>query len=203
MLTRSYCFATRGAQLTIRGTLGVIELAEGVLAAVAERVVGGAPNGDIPDASSGARPAPGPDAPPGQGTRPSSGGPPAPEPPTAEHKLDTGEPSSAPGVSSVTRRPVTETRDGDPAPPAHVSADPELVEGFAEPGAEDGAGAQLRIAAPWAGYDEMKAADIVQRVAFATREELAAVELYELAGRNRKSVVAAARRALKRASPPR
>ena len=49
----------------------------------------------------------------------------------------------------------------------------------------------------------MKAADIIDRLASASREELAAVELYELAGRNRKSVVVAAQRALKRASPPR
>jgi hypothetical protein len=102
---------------------------------------------------------------------------------------------------------VTETRNGDPAPPiadeaVHVSEEPELVEELAEPGAEEGAGAQLRIVAPWEGYEHMKAVDIVQRTAFATREELAAIELYELAGRNRKSVVAAARQALKRASPP-
>jgi hypothetical protein len=103
---------------------------------------------------------------------------------------------------------VTETRNGASAPPVpdeavHVSEEPELVEEFAEPGAEHGAGAQLRIVEPWEGYDEMKAADVVERVALATREELAAIELYEHAGRNRKSVVAAARRALKRASPPR
>jgi hypothetical protein len=103
---------------------------------------------------------------------------------------------------------VTETRDDDAVPsvgdkPVHVSEEPELVQELAEPGAEEGAGAQLRIVEPWAGYDEMKAADIVQRMAFATREELAAVELFELARRNRKSVVAAAQRALKRASPPR
>jgi hypothetical protein len=77
------------------------------------------------------------------------------------------------------------------------------VEEFAEPGAEEGAGAQLRIIEPWQGYEEMKAADIVERMAVATREELAAIELYELAHRNRKSVVTAARGALKRASPPR
>jgi hypothetical protein len=207
-VTRPCRFATRGAQLTIRGALGVIELAEGVLAAVTERVVGGSHNGDAADTFPDARTASGPDAPLGQETRPGTERPPAPERPTAEPKLYAGEPTSAPEPPSVTRRHVTETRDGDPAPPVpgeavHVSTEPELVEEFAEPGAEEGAGAQLRIVEPWAGYADMKAADIIERMAFATREELAAIELYELAGRNRKSVAAAARRALERASPPR
>ena len=208
MLTRPYRLATRGAQLTIRGTCGVIELAGGVLAAVAERVVGGSHNRDAPETFPGAHTASGPDASLGQETRPGTERPPAPELPAAEPKLYAGRPTSAPEPPSVTRRHVTETRDGASAPPVpdeavHVSEEPELVEEFAEPGAEEGAGAQLRIVEPWEGYDKMKAADIVERTAFATREELAAIELYELAGRNRKSVVAAARRALKRASPPR
>ncbi len=195
--------------MTIRGTCGVIELAGGVLAAVAERVVGGSHNSDAPDTFPGAHTASGPDASLGQETRPGTERPPAPELPAAEPKLYAGRPTPAPEPPSVTRRHVTETRDGASAPPVpedeavHVSEEPELVEEFAEPGAEEGAGAQLRILEPWEGYDEMNAADIVERVALATREELAAIELYELAGRNRKSVVAAARRALKRASPPR
>jgi hypothetical protein len=86
--------------------------------------------------------------------------------------------------------------------PAHVSESPELVEEIAEPGAEDGAGAQVRIAEPWKGYRLMTAADIIDHLASASRAELATVELYELAGRRRKSVVAAAQRALKQASPP-
>ncbi|HEY2441119.1 MAG TPA: hypothetical protein VGI07_12860 [Solirubrobacteraceae bacterium] len=85
----------------------------------------------------------------------------------------------------------------------HVSEEPELVEEVAEPGAEDGAGAQLRIAEPWEGYRTMTAADVIDRLSSVSVEVLATVELYELAGRNRRSVVAAAQRALKRASPPR
>jgi hypothetical protein len=49
----------------------------------------------------------------------------------------------------------------------------------------------------------MTAADIINRLAASSREELATVQLYELSARNRKTVMAAARRALKRASPPR
>jgi hypothetical protein len=85
----------------------------------------------------------------------------------------------------------------------HVSEEPELVEEVAEPGAEDGAGAQIRIAEPWDGYRTMKAADVIDRLSSVSTEVLATVELYELAGRNRKSVVAAVQRALKQASPPR
>jgi hypothetical protein len=77
------------------------------------------------------------------------------------------------------------------------------VEAFSEPGAEDGAGAQVRIAEPWPGYGKLKARDIIARLPGASREELAAVELYELSRANRKSVVVAAQRALKQASPPR
>lgn len=224
LLTRPYRFATRGVRLTIRGTCGVIELTESVLGAVAERIIGGSPNGasngtpthadpdpqTAPDTPAGPDTvtAPDPDAPLGRETRPGTEGPPTPEPPAAEPELNAAEPASAPEPPSATWRPVTETGDDVVASsaadePVHVSEEPELVEEFAEPGAEEGAGAQLRILEPWAGYNEMKAADIVQRLAFATREELAAVELYELAGRNRESVVAAAQEALKRASPPR
>ena len=88
--------------------------------------------------------------------------------------------------------------------PSHVSTEPELVQESAEPGAEDGAGAQVHVVGePWPGYRSLKARDVVARLPFATREELAAVELFERAGANRKSVVVAAQRALKKASPPR
>jgi hypothetical protein len=94
---------------------------------------------------------------------------------------------------------------GEPLKPApvHVSAEPELVSESADAGAEEGAGAQIRIGEPWEGYRAMKAADVINRLSTATKEELAAVELYEVAGRNRKSVVAAAHKALRLASPPR
>jgi hypothetical protein len=221
LLTRPYRLATRGAALTIRGALGAVELAEGVLAAVADRLVGGSHNGDEPDMTpvtqmppdtrTPERP-PGSDAPLGEEARPSTEGPPAPEPPSAEPPLDVEGPASAPEPLPAARRHAAETRDIDsavpdydeptPPEPTHVSEEPELVEEFAEPGAEEGAGAQLRILEPWPGYAEMKAADVIARLESASREEMAAVELYELAGRNRKSVVAAAQQALKQASPP-
>jgi hypothetical protein len=103
---------------------------------------------------------------------------------------------------------VAEIVNAEPAEPPmpeaqHISEEPELVEEVADPGAEYGAGAQLRIAEPWDGYRTLKAADVIDRLSSVSAEVLVAVELYEQAGRNRKSVVAAAQRALKQANPPR
>jgi hypothetical protein len=81
--------------------------------------------------------------------------------------------------------------------PAHVSEEPTLVEEFAEPGAEDGAGAQVNIAEPWDGYAHMNAKDVLARVADANAVELAAVQLYEVAHRNRETVVTAVERELR------
>jgi len=96
----------------------------------------------------------------------------------------------------------------DPAPPApappaparHISTEPDLVRSVAETGADDGAGATIRIEAPWDGYDQLRAADIVDRIAGADVAQLAAVELYEQAGRKRVTVLDAVQRAL-RAAP--
>ena len=93
-----------------------------------------------------------------------------------------------------------------PSPP-HVSEEPELIEEIAEPGAEDGAGASIEIAEPWPGYRGLTAADVIARIDDATPAELAGIELYESAHRNRQTVLAAAQRSLKtktgRGSPDR
>lgn len=82
--------------------------------------------------------------------------------------------------------------------PDHVDEETVLVAESAEEGAEDGAGAELTIEAPWDGYDQMTAADIRDRLSAATAVEAAAVELYETAGKNRRTVVDAAARVLSR-----
>jgi hypothetical protein len=84
----------------------------------------------------------------------------------------------------------------EPAEPAHLDIDDELVQEVADPGAEDGAGAQVSIAEPWSGYRELRAADVIERLAAASPAELAAIELYELSSRKRRTVVAAAQREL-------
>jgi hypothetical protein len=134
----------------------------------------------------------------------------APEPDTS--------PGPAPTSVAPPSRPVQTQRTGDPgdaetlmdrgepvdydAPevvePAHVDTGEELVEEVAEPGAEDGAGAQVRIAEPWDGYRELRAAEIIDRIRTATPEELAAVELFELSDRRRQTVISAAQDELRR-----
>lgn len=81
--------------------------------------------------------------------------------------------------------------------PDHVDEEPVLVAEVAEEGAEDGAGAELHVEAPWDSYDRMTAADIRDRLAAASPAEAAAVELYESAGKSRRSVLDAAERALR------
>jgi hypothetical protein len=84
-----------------------------------------------------------------------------------------------------------------PAPP-HISEEPTLVAETAEPGAEEGAGAELRVDEPWAGYAKLTAAEIRDRLASASDEELAAVELYESTHRRRRTIIDAAQDTLRR-----
>jgi hypothetical protein len=113
-------------------------------------------------------------------------------------------PSPAPPANQPTTPPSTappsrpEPR-AEPEPP-HVSEEPELVEEFAEPGAEDGAGAEIRVDEPWDGYGEMNAKQIVTRLGSATPAEMAAVQLYEGTHRRRQTVLNAAQRELRNAN---
>lgn len=111
-------------------------------------------------------------------------------------------PSAAPAKAQ--RQPPT---DAPTAPtiseergPAHVSEEPVLVEEFAEPGAEDGAGAQVDVEEPWSGYDQMNAKEVISRLAGATSAELAAVELYESGHRRRQTILTAVGRELQSAN---
>jgi hypothetical protein len=74
------------------------------------------------------------------------------------------------------------------------------VREVAEPGAEEGAGAEVRVAEPWDGYRAMRADDVIDRIRGASAAELAAVELYELSARRRQSVITAVQRELRRVS---
>ncbi|HKO27832.1 MAG TPA: hypothetical protein VJU80_10275 [Solirubrobacteraceae bacterium] len=86
--------------------------------------------------------------------------------------------------------------------PVHVSEEPELVREEAEPGAEDGAGAQLTVMEPWNGYARMNAREVIARAEQADAAELAAVRLYESRHRSRQTVLATVDRRLKLASGP-
>ena len=86
----------------------------------------------------------------------------------------------------------------DPSAPRHVSEGLQFVQGFAEPGAEEGAGAEVHVREPWNGYAHMSAHEVIARLAEAGREEIAAVMLYERVHRRRQTVLAAAERQLRR-----
>jgi len=191
LVTQPLRLGARGAALVIRETLSVSQRVLrllGLAGAPAERA-SNPPQRVAGPAERAGRPAEPAGGPAGPGTRNDAG--------TATASAVPGDPPPAPVAIPPVAIPPVATE------PAHVSESLELVAEVAEPGAEDGAGAQVRIAEPWDGYRGMAAADIIGHLASASREELATVELYELAGRRRKSVVAAAQRALKQASPPR
>ena len=81
-----------------------------------------------------------------------------------------------------------------------MSAEPELVEEFAEPGAENGAGPELHIREPWDGYQDMNARQVTARLGEASAAELAAVQLYESSTRSRQTILAAVARQLRSAN---
>jgi hypothetical protein len=94
--------------------------------------------------------------------------------------------------------PVRPVEPVDPVEAVHVDAEAEIVEEVAEPGAEDGAGAQIHVAPPFHGYDALRAADVVARLRGADVAQLGAIELYEQTHRRRRTVLEAVARELKR-----
>jgi hypothetical protein len=117
---------------------------------------------------------------------------------TAEAPTDAAT-AGAPDPTAATTeeaRPVAPTRErtvnqtqATPAPREKTVDDtPELAEteGAATPSAE------IRVDAPWEGYDEMKAADVVDRLKAADDAQKAVVRLYEQQHKKRKSVLDAA-----------
>jgi hypothetical protein len=112
----------------------------------------------------------------------------------------TAEPPPAPAPPApappATRPPAPEPPTRAPLPrldqePDHVSEEPVLVEAFADPGAEDGAGAQVTIDEPWTGYRQLTAQEVIGQLVALSPEELAAVQLYEGTHRRRETVLTA------------
>ncbi len=95
--------------------------------------------------------------------------------------------------SAVTPEPAEAAAFDEPSEPepVHVSEEPTLVEEFAEPGAEEGAGPEITVDEPWDGYAHMNAKDVISRLEQASQAELAAITLYENAHQRRQSVLSA------------
>jgi hypothetical protein len=111
------------------------------------------------------------------------------------------EPPPAPATAGNGGAPAAApTAPPEPPEPAHVSEEPELVAEVAEQGAEDGAGAEVRIDEPWPGYDGMRATEIRARLEGEPAAVAAAVSLYETSRKGRSTVLDAASRRL--SAPP-
>ena len=84
-----------------------------------------------------------------------------------------------------------------PPSEGHVDTEEVFVELFAEPGAEDSAGAQVRIDPPWGAYPDQTADQIIGRLESSSAEELATVQLYESVHKARTTVLSAVERQLR------
>jgi hypothetical protein len=110
------------------------------------------------------------------------------------------EPPAPPETVARPTRPAptpVPTPAAEPPEPAHVDEGATVVAEFAEGGAEDGAGAEVKLAEPWEGYDRLHADDLADHLTGANSETLAAVLLYERSTRDRSSVVDAAEQQLR------
>jgi len=108
------------------------------------------------------------------------------------------EPTPSGNVPAAPRPALAEPPPPSPeSEPVHVSEEPTLVEELAEPGAEDGAGAEVHIAEPWDGYARMNAKEVVARLSGSDPAQLAAVQLYEGSHRQRQTILNAVQRELR------
>ncbi len=205
LITLPVRLGARSVELALRATQAVTERALGLAEVLADTVTGptrgGVGRSDSPyvdidgevvdEAHTPVPTPPGPDPSP-----PSP--PPAPEPPSAPPGPPAPAPPPAPPPTPPPAPPPTPPPPPpEPAPP-HISTEADLVAENADPGAEDGAGAEVHVAEPWEGYRQLRAADVVDRITGADSAALAAVELYELSSRRRQTVLNAVARELER-----
>jgi hypothetical protein len=177
----------RGARLVAGGLGDLAEWSAGLIGVAGELV-----RSRDQDTRDHDRP-PRPPAPPSASSPPPASPPPA-SPPVRKRR--TPEPRQTPEPRRTPERRVPPPGPAAAARPEPIPEEPVIVRESADPGAEDGAGAQVRVAEPWSGYDQLGARDVIERLAAATPAELAAVELYEGSKRRRKTVLAAAERRL-------
>ncbi len=128
-----------------------------------------------------------------------------------EVERPTARPKPRPRTRPASRPPRPAARASSPPPPPAppvpdtvktIDDEPIPVAEFGEKGAEESAGAEVHVDAPWNGYDAMTVADVKTRLTRADRELLAAVVLYEGFGRGRRTVIDTAEKRLTRLSVP-
>jgi hypothetical protein len=196
LVTLPLRISARTASLMLRGTEAVLTRALALAGRPSTSEEQAAPQ---PPRSPPSRPRP--RRRPAQRQRQGEPTPPPTEPPpsadaTSPDESPTPEPAPAAGQAPSAEPPTPSAPEPLVDEPVHVSEEPELVREEAEPGAEDGAGAQVRIEEPWEGYTKLNAQDVVARIAAASQAELAAVTLYESAHQARQSVLSAVERQL-------
>lgn len=119
------------------------------------------------------------------------------------HPSSSASPPASGGPESASAPPPAPPRTAEPVPTPAAAAEPAPVQAVADhvdreavvvaesadPGAADGAGAQIRIAEPWKGYGKLTAKEINDRLATESPASLAVARLYEAAHRNRVTVL--------------
>jgi len=114
---------------------------------------------------------------------------PQPQPQPSEQPAEPAVPA-APEPAAAAPQPVT------PPAPAHVDREAVVVAEFADPGAEDGPGPQIRVDEPWKGYGSLTAKQVIAELQGASPAALAVARLYEPANRARRTVIEAIDRKL-------
>jgi hypothetical protein len=123
------------------------------------------------------------------------------EAPAAEPERPAAESAAPPKPAERTEAgPSPEAPTPFPTGEGHVDEGAVLAAEAAEAGAEEGAHAELHVEEPWEGYGRMRVDEITSELEGATREALAAVDLYERTHRGRASVLEAADRRLRELS---
>jgi hypothetical protein len=201
LITLPLRLSARAASLALRGAEGAVNQAT----TIAGRVIGaaGRDSTERPAPDSTERPTPDSTERPVPESRrdpraPASAATTATEPAASAAQASAPEAATAPEIPDIPPPPAEDPYAETPPEPAHVSEEPSLVEAFAEPGAEDGAGAEITVEEPWPGYRELSAQDVIDRVEAAGSAELAAVSLYESLHQHRKTVLEAVERKLDR-----
>ncbi|HEX6696306.1 MAG TPA: hypothetical protein VF080_05905 [Solirubrobacteraceae bacterium] len=113
------------------------------------------------------------------------------EPAAAEPTMP-AEPPSAPRPAARKRPPQRRAAAPRAEPTRGEVAAMREAAREAETGGADSVGAQVHIAEPWAGYDEMRLDEILARLEGATEVELAVVSAYERGHEARQAILLAA-----------